>query len=119
MSAIVLGHINPDTDTVCSAIAYAWYLKNHAGVDAEARVAGVLNKETAFVLERFGLAAPQLISELKEDDKVYLVDTNNPEELLPGHDKADIQEIVDHHKLVGGLSTLGPIAVTMKPVASL
>ncbi len=59
----VIGHLNPDTDSICSAIAYA-YLKNKVGnTDIyEARRAGTVNRETAFALKHFGFDEPQLIT---------------------------------------------------------
>ncbi len=59
----VIGHLNPDTDSICSAIAYA-YLKNKVGnTDIyEARRAGAINRETAFALKHFGFDEPQLIT---------------------------------------------------------
>ncbi len=59
----VIGHLNPDTDSICSAIAYA-YLKNKVGdTDIyEARRAGSVNRETAFALKHFGFDEPQLIT---------------------------------------------------------
>jgi manganese-dependent inorganic pyrophosphatase len=116
MLITVLGHINPDTDTTCSAIAYAWFLSNR-GQQAIAVRTGELNKETAFVLERFDTDTPELLTELTAEHNVGLVDTNNPEELLKGWEHANFVSIVDHHKLVGGISTPGPITVIMEPVA--
>lgn len=58
----VIGHLHPDTDSVCSAIAYA-YLKNQIGdTQYEARRAGAINRETAFALKHFGFEEPQLIT---------------------------------------------------------
>ncbi len=59
---LVVGHKNPDTDSVCSAIAYA-HLKNLAGGEDmfEPRRAGELNEETRYVLETFGVAEPELV----------------------------------------------------------
>ena len=56
----IIGHRNPDTDSICSALAYT-YLKNQLG-DAvyEARRAGQINRETAFVLKHFGVEPPRL-----------------------------------------------------------
>ncbi len=58
---IVIGHKNPDTDSICSAISYA-YLKNclNDGEVYEARRAGEPNEETRFVLKYFGIDAPKL-----------------------------------------------------------
>jgi manganese-dependent inorganic pyrophosphatase len=59
----VIGHRNPDTDSVCAAIGYA-HLKQALGEPAVPARAGKLNAETRFVLERFGVDAPVLISDL-------------------------------------------------------
>ena len=59
----VIGHRNPDTDSICSAIGYA-HLKQMQGEPAVAARAGKLNAETRFVLERFGVEAPILIPDL-------------------------------------------------------
>lgn len=60
---LVIGHRNPDTDSICSAIAYA-HLKIALGQPAYAARAGKINQETKFVLDYFGLAAPQLVTDL-------------------------------------------------------
>ena len=58
----VIGHQHPDTDSICAAISYA-YLKNQlGGLEHEARRAGAINRETAFVLKHFGFDEPQLIT---------------------------------------------------------
>lgn len=65
----VIGHRNPDTDSICSALAYAW-LKNQKG-DAryEAFRAGALNRETEFVLQRLGVAPPELCTDISPQIK--------------------------------------------------
>jgi len=61
----VVGHKNPDTDSVCSAIAYA-HLKSILTDDEYApRRAGQINEETYFVLNRFGVEVPPLLSDLR------------------------------------------------------
>ena len=58
----IIGHLHPDTDSICAAISYA-YLKNQTGENIhEARRAGALNRETAFVLNHFGFEEPQIIT---------------------------------------------------------
>ncbi len=114
----VFGHISPDTDATCTALIWAWYLSTHTTNKAEAFVLGSLNKETQFVLSRWGFGEPSLLETVGEGDKVVIVDTNNPQELLAGVEKADILQIIDHHKLVGGLSTDSPIDMTIRPFAS-
>ena len=59
----VIGHRNPDTDSICSAIGYA-HLKQGLGEPAVPARAGKLNAETRYVLERFGVEAPVLIPDL-------------------------------------------------------
>lgn len=64
----VVGHLNPDTDSICSAIAYA-NLKNHLPGASEKiyepRRAGQINEETQHVLKSFGLKPPKLLSDLR------------------------------------------------------
>ena len=59
----VIGHRNPDTDSICSAIGYA-HFKRSLGVDAVAARAGKLNNETKYILETLNVAAPLLINDL-------------------------------------------------------
>ncbi len=61
----VVGHKNPDTDSICSAIAYARLKSKLTGEEYTPRRAGQLNEETQYVLERFGVKAPALLSDLR------------------------------------------------------
>ena len=61
----VVGHKNPDTDSICSAIAYAQLKHKITGNEYEARRAGQINEETAYVLKRFKIEAPSLLSNVK------------------------------------------------------
>ena len=54
----VIGHINPDTDSICSAIAYAELKKTITGDDYKPMRAGQLNLETRFVLDYFDVTYP-------------------------------------------------------------
>lgn len=60
----VFGHSNPDTDSVCSAIALSYY-KNKLGLETQPRVLGEINKETRFVLEKFNVSEPCYLDNLK------------------------------------------------------
>ncbi len=64
-SVYVIGHKNPDTDSICAAIGYA-YLKNALSKDTkyEPKKAGPINSETRYVLERFGVQEPETISDV-------------------------------------------------------
>ena len=59
----VIGHLNPDTDSICAAISYA-YLKNQLDQSTvyEARRAGAVNRETGYALKHFGFEEPRLIT---------------------------------------------------------
>ena len=114
----VFGHQSPDTDATATAIIWAWYLQNHTGVDATAYVLGELNKETQFVLSRWSHETPDLLESVSEKDDVVIVDTNNPQELFENINEANIIQVIDHHKLVGGLQTAAPIDFSLKPLAS-
>ena len=78
---------------------------------------GEPNTEAAFMLKRWGLEKPAIISDVAENEPVVIVDTNNPAELPDAINSADIRGIIDHHKLVGGLETKGPIDIRIEPLA--
>ena len=61
----VVGHKNPDTDSVCSAIAYAQLRTQLTGEKHNARRAGQLNEETQYVLDYFNVKAPALLTDLR------------------------------------------------------
>ena len=80
---MVIGHKNPDTDSICSAIAYAHFKQQVMGVPATPYRAGPLNLQTTFVLSRFGVQQPELLTTvspklsdimIKGDDLVMLRD---------------------------------------------
>lgn len=117
MTTKVFGHKSPDTDSTGSPILWAWYLSEVKGEAAEPALLGEPNTEAAFVLRRWGVAKPGIISGVAAGEPVVIVDTNNPAELPPGINDADIRAIIDHHKLVGGIETKGPIDITIRPLA--
>ncbi len=117
MTTLVFGHKSPDTDSTGAPLIWAWYLSEIQGVAAEARLLGSPNTEAAFVADRWGFALPEIITDVADDQPVVIVDTNNPAELPANINNADIRAIIDHHKLVGGLETKGPIHIVMMPLA--
>jgi len=117
MSTLVFGHKSPDTDSTGSPIIWAWYLEQIKGEAAKPVLLGEPNTEAAFMLSHWGLDTPEIISDVAEDTPVVIVDTNNPAELPDAVNAADIRAIIDHHKLVGGLETKGPIDIRIEPVA--
>ena len=117
MTTLVFGHKSPDTDSTGSPIIWAWYLNEVKGGNAEAVLLGEPNTEASFVLEKWNLPKPRIISDIAKEQAVVIVDTNNPAELPSDINDADITAIIDHHKLVGGLETKGPIDIRIEPLA--
>lgn len=114
MTTYVIGHKNPDTDSICSAIGAA-ELRNARGENSVPARCGEINKETAFALEKFGVEAPVLLEKVTAEDCVVLVDHNEPAQAVDGLADSKLIAIVDHHRL-GGLETPDPISIRIKPV---
>jgi manganese-dependent inorganic pyrophosphatase len=114
MSVYVVGHSSPDTDSVAAAIAYANYLKA-TGTDAVAVAQSAdLNPETKLVLQKFGLPAPQAMTDAA-GKKLALVDFSDIAQGPANLDKAEVVAVVDHHK-IGDVTTSSPIFFYAKPV---
>ncbi|MCB1338690.1 MAG: manganese-dependent inorganic pyrophosphatase [Maritimibacter sp.] len=117
MTTLVFGHKSPDTDSTGSPILWAWYLNEVKNTPAEAVLLGEPNTEAAFVLKRWDVPKPRIIADVAADQACVIVDTNNPAELPASINEADVRQIIDHHKLAGGLETKGPIDITIRPLA--
>ncbi|WP_371168242.1 manganese-dependent inorganic pyrophosphatase [Aliiroseovarius sp. 2305UL8-7] len=117
MTTLVFGHKSPDTDSTGSPLIWAWYLNEVKGVDAKPVLLGQPNTEAAFMLKRWGFDMLDIIEDVADDQPCVIVDTNNPAELPANINGADVQAIIDHHKLVGGLETKGAIDITIRPLA--
>ncbi len=117
MTIKVFGHKSPDTDSTGSPIIWAWYLTEVKGTPAEAFLLGEPNTEAAFVLTHWNLTKPTIIADVAAGDTVVIVDTNNPAELPPSINEANVVGIIDHHMLVGGIKTRMPIDITVRPLA--
>jgi manganese-dependent inorganic pyrophosphatase len=112
----VIGHKHPDTDSVCSAIAYA-HLRQALG-DARVRAAraGELNAETGWVLQRFGLGAPERL-ESAAGRQLILVDHNETAQALDDIRHATVLEVWEHHR-IGDLDIPRPIVFHCEPVGA-
>jgi len=113
MSVYVVGHKNPDTDSVTAAIAYA-ALKNAMGQDATPVMQGELNPETEMVLGKFGFAAPEIMTDATGKE-IILVDHSDIAQAPDNLDKGEVVEIIDHHK-IGDVTTSNPILFCAQPV---
>ncbi len=113
MAVIVVGHKNPDTDSICAAITLA-HLKSKMGLECKPVAQGEPNPESKFVLEKFGFQAPEIVTDAT-DQKIFLVDHSDLSQSLDNLDKGEILGIVDHHKL-GDVTTPNPIEIWVWPV---
>ena len=117
MTTLVFGHKSPDTDSTGSPILWAWYLNEIKDTPAKPMLLGEPNTEAAFVLKHWDLEKPEILKDLDAGTPVVVVDTNNPAELPDNINDADLRGIIDHHRLVAGLQTTGPIEINIQPLA--
>ena len=112
---LIFGHKNPDTDTICSAIAYA-DLKKQLGMDVEPVRLGQINGETQFALNQFNAEVPRLVEAVaSEVNSVILVDHNERQQ--SANDIADVRvlEVIDHHR-IANFETSDPLYYRCEPV---
>ncbi|MDR1800657.1 MAG: putative manganese-dependent inorganic diphosphatase [Lachnospiraceae bacterium] len=114
----VVGHKNPDTDSICSAISYAYLKREMTGERYEARRAGQINEETQYVLDRFGMEVPKLLANVMlqvKDVDIHEVEGIHPETSIKDAwakmKESDVKSFVVlmDHQIVGIIST-GDIA---------
>ncbi|MDQ0429630.1 manganese-dependent inorganic pyrophosphatase [Planomicrobium stackebrandtii] len=114
-NVLVLGHKNPDTDSICSAISYA-YLKNEMGMVAEPIRLGEVNNETLFALKTFEFDQPRLVNQVaKEASQVILVDHNERQQSAEDLNEVQVIEVVDHHR-IANFETTDPLFFRAEPV---
>ncbi|SFT07137.1 manganese-dependent inorganic pyrophosphatase [Paenibacillus sp. BC26] len=112
---LIFGHKNPDTDTICSAIAYA-DLKTKLGQEFEAVRLGEVNGETQYALNQFKAAAPRLVETVSnETSNVILVDHNERQQSASDIDKVRVLEVIDHHR-IANFETAHPLYYRCEPV---
>jgi len=109
----IVGHKNPDTDSICSAIAYA-ELKRAEGFGAVARRLGNVNRETAFVLDHFGVEKPEFLATVKTQvmdlsmDQAYPVragtSVKTTWDMMKSNGVKTVPVVDDDEKLIGILS---------------
>ncbi|MBX7047311.1 MAG: DHH family phosphoesterase [Ignavibacteria bacterium] len=92
----ITSYVNPDTDGVCTAIAYEYYLFQHKR-NFTPVFSGNLDNETKYVLDLYQLEIPNIVNDLSNFDELILVDTHNPLQLVAGFPIQKVIEIIDHH----------------------
>lgn len=111
----VIGHRSPDSDTICSAIAYARLL-NMLGYPAEAAANGQVNKESAYILKEAGVEAPPILEDAA-GKSIFLVDHSEYAQATAGMQDAHIVGILDHHG-VGSVTTGQQLVYEAKPIGA-
>ena len=112
---LIFGHKNPDTDSICSALAYA-DLKRKLGKNVEAVRLGAVNAETQFALDRFQAEAPRLVETVANEAKqVILVDHNERQQSASDIEQVQVVEVIDHHR-IANFETSGPLYYRAEPV---
>ncbi|WP_442604162.1 manganese-dependent inorganic pyrophosphatase [Paenibacillus sp. KN14-4R] len=113
--SLIFGHKNPDTDTICSAIAYA-DLKTQLGFEVEPVRLGSVNGETQYALDTFKTEAPRLVETVaNEVSGVILVDHNERQQSAADIDQVRVLEVIDHHR-IANFETSGPLYYRAEPV---
>ena len=113
MSILVFGHKNPDTDTICSAIAYA-ELKNKLGKDVKAVRLGEVNEETKYALNYFKVEKPELVENVAGKE-IILVDHNERTQTADGFVESQVLELIDHHR-ISNFNVDEPLYARVEPV---
>ena len=111
----VIGHRSPDSDTICSAIAYARLL-TMLGYPAEAAANGPVNHETAYILKTAGVETPPVLEDAS-GKSIFLVDHSEYAQSTEGLVDAHIVGILDHHG-VGSVSTGHQVVYEAKPIGA-
>lgn len=113
-NALIFGHKNPDTDSICSALVQEKFDKNN-GWNTKAVRLGNVNKETKFVLDYLGIDAPELIEKVEDGQAVILVDHNEFSQSACNIENAKIQMVIDHHR-IADFHTSEPLYYRAEPV---
>lgn len=112
---LIFGHQNPDTDTICSAIAYA-DLKNKLGFNAEPVRLGQVNGETQYALDYFKQESPRFVeTAANEVNGVILVDHNERQQSIKDIEDVQVLEVIDHHR-IANFETAEPLYYRAEPV---
>ncbi|OBT13898.1 manganese-dependent inorganic pyrophosphatase [Vibrio sp. UCD-FRSSP16_10] len=110
---LVVGHKNPDSDSICSALAATELLKAR-GLDAKPIRQGEINRETQHILEVAGVEQPEFCNSVA-GEKIWLVDYSDLAQAPDDVNEAEILGIVDHHRL-GDVMTVNPLEAWIWPV---
>ena len=118
MITYIIGHKKPDLDATVSALAVAEFRKLRGDINPTPVIANPINPETEFVLGKFGVTAPKLITaaDIKPEDRIVLVDHNEVDQRLDNLPQDQITAIIDHHKF--NINLNHAIKITALPIGS-
>lgn len=112
---LVIGHKNPDTDSICSSLVMADLQTKIRGEEVISCRLGELNEETKYALKYFKVEEPKLIERVEEGQRIILVDHNEFTQSVEGIEKAKILAVVDHHR-INNFQTSEPLFYYAQPV---
>lgn len=112
---LIIGHKNPDTDSICSSIVLAEIQSKMTGEEVEAVRLGNINQETEYALKYFEVEPQRMIEKVEEGQPVMLVDHNEFTQSVEGIEKAKILGVIDHHK-IANFQTSEPLFYMAQPV---
>jgi len=111
---LVYGHKNPDSDAICTSIAYAnlrnMIVKNQKSTAVRI---GKLNEETKYALEYFSVESPSYVADIS-GRKVVLIDHNERTQTADGFENAKVLELIDHHR-IANFKTDEPLKARVEP----
>ena len=111
----IFGHQNPDTDAISSAIIMADFEQQTGNSEATPYRLGEVSAETKYALDHFKVDAPTLLNDDLEGQDVILVDHNEFQQSAETIAKANIVNVVDHHR-IANFETAGPLYYRAEPV---
>ena len=111
---LIFGHKNPDTDSIMSSMVMENLEKKLGNSNVKAVRLGDVNKETKYVLNFLGIEAPELISEVENNQNVILVDHNQANQSVDNIENAKVLKVIDHHAVCFNMSS--PLYYRAEPV---
>ncbi len=115
MTKYILGHQNPDTDSIVGAVLYSNFL-NSQGQKTKPIKLGAINNETKFVLEKFNVEIPETKETLEPESKIILIDHNEKSQSIIDIDNYEIDTVIDHHKF--NFQTSSPVKIRAETLGS-
>ncbi len=111
----IFWHKAPDTDSICSSLIFAQYLKNK-WYNPKVYKLWNLNNETAYLLNMLNMEVPETISSLPPWTRIAIVDHNEKAQTIDNIDELELEYIIDHHKF--SVNTNSPLFIRAERLCS-